>query len=64
MLRSSMGRSLKMSILGGRKDEADEIGIAKVSATLVTLSTLSVEVGVCAVHVSERVSSCGLTNHW
>jgi hypothetical protein len=64
MLRSSMGRSLKMSILGGRKDEADEIGIAKVSATLVTLSTLSVEVDVCAVHVSERVSSCGLTNHW
>jgi hypothetical protein len=50
--------------LGGRKDEADVIGVTEVSGALVTLSTSSVEVGVCAVHVSERVESDGLKGQW
>jgi hypothetical protein len=42
-----------LNVLDSRKDSADTVRIAEVSGALLTLSTSSVEVGVCTVHVQD-----------
>jgi hypothetical protein len=41
------------NVLDSRKDSADKVSIAEVSGALITMSTSSVEVGVCAVHIQD-----------